>query len=386
MRALLRSAPLLLLLTSCRGPLVVSCSDDTFCLRSGAHGHCASSPLSNQKFCSFSDPACAPSGLRWDPTAGEGLAAQCVALAPADASGIDSARLPLWGPATSVASGALQALCGASASQLFAVGPGIFRSTNGGETWHDISPTLGSDGGVPISLHGIWCTGSQTVVVVGDSGAILRSDNGGKTWLVQKSGTQNDLNAIWSPGGATYWIVGDGDTVLNTVDGGSSWKPHPTGMSTHLHSVWGTTAIDLRAVGSGGLIVHTSNGMTWILEESGTKGQLLALWGSRPNRIWAGGAGLVLRFDGQAWTPTTLPVGVKGQTLFSLWGSSETELFAGGGYLQGDLFLGEILRSTDGLAWSSQKIPTAGIVTAIWGTGPGNVYATTTSGTVLHEE
>lgn len=61
------------------GSDVVTCADDSRCVRAGAHGSCLSSPSSSSHFCVFVDASC-PNGQRWDRTAGDGLSRQCVSV------------------------------------------------------------------------------------------------------------------------------------------------------------------------------------------------------------------------------------------------------------------------------------------------------------------
>ena len=58
----------------------MTCLDDSRCLRAGVHGTCEPSSISGAHFCVFADSSC-PTGQRWDKTAGDGLAKQCVATA-----------------------------------------------------------------------------------------------------------------------------------------------------------------------------------------------------------------------------------------------------------------------------------------------------------------
>ncbi|MBI5215683.1 MAG: VCBS repeat-containing protein [Ignavibacteriae bacterium] len=61
--------------------------------------------------------------------------------------------------------------------------------------------------------------------IVGDSGKILKTSDGGSTWVSQSSGTTANLKGI-SVGVNYGWIVGDDGTVLklNTLSGKAKWK------------------------------------------------------------------------------------------------------------------------------------------------------------------
>jgi hypothetical protein len=61
--------------------------------------------------------------------------------------------------------------------------------------------------------------------LAGSEGKIVRSDDGGRSWRVQRSGTTGMLQAIaaWSPAEAV--AVGADGAVLATRDGGGTWRP-----------------------------------------------------------------------------------------------------------------------------------------------------------------
>ena len=55
---------------------------------------------------------------------------------------------------------------------------------------------------------------------VGQDGTILRTTNGGTTWIPQTSGTTEWLNSVHFTDNNTGWTVGDGGTILKTTNGG----------------------------------------------------------------------------------------------------------------------------------------------------------------------
>ena len=63
----------------------------------------------------------------------------------------------------------------------------ILRTTDGGETW------LPESSGTDYDLSRISCTGARNGTAVGEDGTIVRTTDGGNTWVPQTSGTLNDL-------------------------------------------------------------------------------------------------------------------------------------------------------------------------------------------------
>jgi photosystem II stability/assembly factor-like uncharacterized protein len=58
--------------------------------------------------------------------------------------------------------------------------------------------------------------------VVADSGIILKTNDGGQTWLPQTSGTDVALFEVFFIDAERGWIVGDRGTILKTTTGGDS--------------------------------------------------------------------------------------------------------------------------------------------------------------------
>ncbi len=66
---------------------------------------------------------------------------------------------------------------------------------------------------------------------VGELGTILFSANGGKTWTVQRSGTDFQLYAARFVDANVGWVVGANGAVLRTLDGGAHWTVLSAGTS-----------------------------------------------------------------------------------------------------------------------------------------------------------
>lgn len=105
---------------------------------------------------------------------------------------------------------------------------------------------------------------------------------------------------------------------------------------------------------------------------------MTSVWGDGQGTVWAvSQEGNVLRWDGTAWVLTH----AAGVPLYTIWGSSPTDLWAGGGALTKDaqVLPGVILHGTgsspSAMTWT--PVATAVTVRSIWGTSASDVYATT---------
>jgi len=94
----------------------------------------------------------------------------------------------------------------------------IVSTVDGGATWKpQDSPKTGE-------LRGVWFTGKDHGVAVGDGGAIQVTTDGGATWMNTGGEEKTNLTGVAFADKERGWTVGDQGTVLETRDGGKTWK------------------------------------------------------------------------------------------------------------------------------------------------------------------
>ncbi len=145
----------------------------------------------------------------------------------------------------------------------------IIKTINGGNNWTILSS------GTLYTLNSIFFVGNLGYVV-GDNGVILKTTNGGANWNSLNSGTTNNLNAVFFTDAYTGYAVGGKDTIINgiflpyketilkTLDGGVTWINQSSGLNKTLYSVYFTDSITGYAVGRNGAIIKTGGNPTFI--------------------------------------------------------------------------------------------------------------------------
>lgn len=172
---------------------------------------------------------------------------------------------------------------------------------------------------------GVGASSSENVFVVGDRGTIFHFD--GSHWAQQKSGTGRNLAAVWVGSSNSAFAVGL-DGVIVEYDG-KAWKTGTSGTTKTLLDVWGVSPSDVFAVGRDGTILHY-DGRAWSRQTSGTTVDLTAVWGSSSTDIHAAGDhGTLLHYDGRHWAQKFPSFGWH-WTFTALGGSSTSNVFVAG--------------------------------------------------------
>src|SRR5437899_5300805 len=86
------------------------------------------------------------------------------------------------------------------------------------------------------ALTGVWSAGSDAFAV-GERGAVYHSGDGGRAWVRQETGVDDDLHAVWGAHGSIF-AVGDGGRILRQRAPGV-WEAQASGSGQDLHAVWG---------------------------------------------------------------------------------------------------------------------------------------------------
>ena len=168
--------------------------------------------------------------------------------------------------------------------------------------------------GTTKALYGIKFTNLSTGYVVGDSGLVKKSINGGTSWSTLSVGTAKTLRGLSFIDNNTGFIAGDSGVLRKTTNGGSNWFVLTSGFTLDLNSVFAIDANTVFACGDNGLIIKTSNGgINWYTQSSGTVSNLNSIHFLNSNTGCAVGDQSTIRKTtngGTSWF--TQSVGVRG--------------------------------------------------------------------------
>jgi len=109
---------------------------------------------------------------------------------------------------------------------------------------------------------------------VGENGLVLKTENGGQTWIIQAVNTKHKLNGVSFPNKSVGWVVGDNGTIARTSNGGALWNVLAVVTPENLTSVSGINQIMAWAVGDNGTALKTINGVNWTLLSTGVTANL----------------------------------------------------------------------------------------------------------------
>ena len=168
----------------------------------------------------------------------------------------------------------------------------------------------------------------SSAFVVGENLLLARLD--GAKWIVDAPPagipTTRPLRGVWSDGPKNAWAVGPGQGGSVFRFDGSGWSTVPTGVSENWQAVWGTGS-EVWITGNT-TIVHCKAPTACATESSGGSNTLFSIWGTSNTNIFAvGGSGRIVRFNGATWSSMTSPTS---RTLLRVAGSGPSDVWAVG--------------------------------------------------------
>ena len=224
------------------------------------------------------------------------------------------------------------------------------------------------------------------IVVVGERGHILTSDDGGESWTQSQVPTRMLLTAVHMLDEQLGWAVGHDAIVLRTDDGGGSWRIVHAAPEEELPllDVWFRDRNSGLAVGAHGYMISTEDGgETWELgivdEEGWHLNRLISVGegGEAAVRLFiAAEAGTFYRSDDAGANWSRMPSPYEGSWFGGLAMDEDLVLLAG---LRGNLHL----TGDGGRNWKKIETGTQAMLTDVVRLPSGTIVVTGLDGTVL---
>jgi photosystem II stability/assembly factor-like uncharacterized protein len=262
----------------------------------------------------------------------------------------------------------------------FGYGPGfIIKTTNGGDSWIQISSGSGS------SINDMDRFANGDIIAVGEYGTILRKESASNKWIIQTSSTQTNFKAVQVIGLNDVVAVDDAGKIFTSNDGGINWigaSSIPQNLLT-AEDLFFTSLQDGWVIGQGytsGVLYHTTNGGSSWSAVSDFMGYYNSI-DVQGSNIWASNPAAAIYYrstdNGSSWIQGSLP----GQPyqIQDMDFYNETVGYAVG-------YAGQVFRSSDaGITW--QILPTPNQIdqlTDIYLVGQNELWISTNSNSVYY--
>lgn len=142
----------------------------------------------------------------------------------------------------------------------------VIKTMDGGSNW-TISNTPVNN--LLLKIHSY---NGQIVLVTGYDGIILRSSDGGENFVQVTSGVGSgyDLWGVQMLNDTLGWVCGVYQTLLKTTDAGLSWQPISTGLNQHFWAIDFVNEQYGMIACSGGIVLKTTDGgNSWTQVQAG---------------------------------------------------------------------------------------------------------------------
>jgi photosystem II stability/assembly factor-like uncharacterized protein len=231
---------------------------------------------------------------------------------------------------------------------------------------------------------------TQTAVITGDDGMMLRTTTGGASWIADTSGITNSLknSAFYSTSGIggvnVHLVAAENGVILKSTNNGSSWSIKFPGTFEDINDIFILSQTATFACGNNGTLFFSTNlGDNWSSVNTGSSANfnrvLFFQYSTRIQTTYkgllAGDGGVVLVSTGLAgtWSAATTTTSQDLNTL----SFSSNYVLAGGNS-------GAIMKSTDyGATWSSSTSGTSQNIYGIEYFDPSTAIAVGDGGVIL---
>lgn len=132
--------------------------------------------------------------------------------------------------------------------------------------------------GATVNLNSVHFVDENNGFVVGESGTVLKTTNGGMSWNSTTTSPAENLNAVHFFNVNEGVIAASGGVIFRTTNGGTTWNTVTTGVSDNLFSLSFSGATGLCGGSSQTILKSTNSGASWSIIQNGFFGG--GFWGT----------------------------------------------------------------------------------------------------------
>jgi len=134
----------------------------------------------------------------------------------------------------------------------------ILKTTDGGTSWVE------QNSGITNVFYGYDHLDNNSSIAAGENGITVKSVDGGNTWSIIASGSLEHLRDVAIVSSTVVLACGDNGTLIRSDDFGENWTSVLSGITENLNDLNFIDANTGLAVGEGGTMLKTEDGgMTW---------------------------------------------------------------------------------------------------------------------------
>ena len=162
--------------------------------------------------------------------------------------------------------------------------------------------------------YGIVFPSATVGYIVGGAGSILKTTDGGSTWVAQTSPGPDSFFDVFFKSETEGWAVGDNGVIAHTTDGGTNWVAHTQSKvltTSDINVIYFVGSLGWMGSDDNNLYRTTDNGVTWALAASFADDVTGVSFADAFNGyVSLDGAGISYSTDGGAtWTAASVNLG-----------------------------------------------------------------------------
>jgi hypothetical protein len=150
---------------------------------------------------------------------------------------------------------------------------------------------------------------------------------------------------------------------------GNQWSEIEVPGGSGGRDLWIASENELYVLQSRSLIMYDGTDWTMVYEQE--RCCLQNIWGLSADDLYITAGNIVLHYDGTSWSADTLAENSWNLSLSSIWGTSDSDIYAAGQIDHSN----EVIYHNDGSGWTMMLYGNFGRLNSLWGSGADDMYA-----------